>query len=72
MLPGIVLLANLLAETTYGQDPSQQGFGVTKGYPVDFTVRGADWDTLVASAVKLRGEIEASGFVKKLYGDQGK
>ena len=43
------------------QDPSQQGFGVQKGYPVDFTVRGADWDTLVSASMKLKGELEKSG-----------
>ncbi len=43
------------------QDPSQQGFGVQKGYPVDFTVRGPDWDTLVTSAMKLKSELEQSG-----------
>jgi len=43
------------------QDPSQQGFGVQKGYPVDFTVRGADWDTLVTAAMKLKIELEKSG-----------
>jgi hydrophobe/amphiphile efflux-1 (HAE1) family protein len=51
------------------QDPSQQGFGVQKGYPVDFTVRGADWETLVAEAMKLKGELEASGFVTDVNTD---
>jgi multidrug efflux pump len=45
------------------QDPSQQGFGVQRGYPVDFTVRGADWDTLVTSAMKLKEALEKSGLV---------
>jgi hydrophobe/amphiphile efflux-1 (HAE1) family protein len=43
------------------QDPSQQGFGVSKGYPVDFTVRGSDWDTLVTATMKLKGELDKSG-----------
>ena len=30
------------------QDLSQQGFGGSKGFPVEFSVRGTDWDTLVA------------------------
>jgi hydrophobe/amphiphile efflux-1 (HAE1) family protein len=51
------------------QDPSQQSFGVQKGYPVDFTVRGSDWDTLVASAMKLKDELEASGLVTDLTTD---
>lgn len=51
------------------QDPSQQSFGVRRGYPVDFTVRGADWDTLVSSAMKLKAELEQSGLVTDLTTD---
>jgi hydrophobe/amphiphile efflux-1 (HAE1) family protein len=51
------------------QDPSQQSFGVQKGYPVDFTVRGGDWDTLVTSAMKLKAELEQSGLVTDLVTD---
>jgi hydrophobe/amphiphile efflux-1 (HAE1) family protein len=51
------------------QDPSQQGFGVQKGYPVDFTVRGSDWDALVVSATKLKADLEASGVVADLTTD---
>jgi hydrophobe/amphiphile efflux-1 (HAE1) family protein len=43
------------------QDPSQQGFGAQRGSPIDFSVRGPDWDTLVASAMKLKAELEQSG-----------
>src|SRR6185295_10860572 len=31
------------------QDPSQQSFGASRGSPVSFTVRGADWDQLVTA-----------------------
>jgi hydrophobe/amphiphile efflux-1 (HAE1) family protein len=51
------------------QDPSQQGFGVSKGYPVDFTVRGPDWDTLVTNAMKLKDELQKSGIVTDLSTD---
>ncbi len=51
------------------QDPSQQGFGVAKGYPVDFTVRGSDWDTLVRSAIDLKVELEKTGLVTDLTTD---
>jgi hydrophobe/amphiphile efflux-1 (HAE1) family protein len=51
------------------QDPSQQGFGLQKGSPVDFTVRGADWETLVSSAMKLRAELEATGLVADVTTD---
>jgi multidrug efflux pump subunit AcrB len=51
------------------QDPSQQGFGVQRGYPVDFTVRGADWDTLVSASMKLKTELEQSGVVADVSTD---
>ena len=51
------------------QDPSQQGFGVSKGYPVDFTVRGSDWDTLVVAALKLKDELEKTGMTADLTTD---
>src|SRR5205085_564525 len=51
-------------------DPSQQGFGVRGGgSPVDFTVRGSDWDTLVESANKMKKDLEASGLVTDLNSD---
>jgi hydrophobe/amphiphile efflux-1 (HAE1) family protein len=52
------------------QDPSQQGFGVRgQGYPIDFTVRGADWDLLVENALQLKEELEGSGFVTDVTTD---
>ena len=51
------------------QDPSQQSFGVQRGYPVDFTVRGSDWDTLVESALKIKAELEGSGLVTDVNTD---
>lgn len=51
------------------QDPSQQGFGSTRSSPVDFTVRGASWDELVASATKMKADLEASGLVTDLTTD---
>jgi multidrug efflux pump subunit AcrB len=51
------------------QDPSTQGFGVQKGSPVDFTVRGSDWDTLVKSALSLKETLEASGTVTDVTTD---
>lgn len=51
------------------QDPSQQGFGSTRSSPVDFTVRGASWDELVASTNKLKATLEASGLVTDVNSD---
>lgn len=51
------------------QDPSQQGFGASGGSPVDFTVRGSDWDALVAAAETLKSELEASGVATDITSD---
>ena len=51
------------------RDLSQQGFGGAKGPPVAFSVRGSDWNTLVALSLKLQQEVEASGFVTDVQSD---
>ena len=51
------------------QDLSLQGFGGSKGYPVEFSVRGADWDTLVATAMKVKAQVAASGLVTDVDSD---
>jgi multidrug efflux pump subunit AcrB len=51
------------------QDLSQQGFGGAKGYPVEFSVRGSDWNTLVGLAMKMKAEVAASGFVTDVDSD---
>lgn len=51
------------------QDPSLQGFGVSKGSPVDFTVRGADWNAIVAASRQIQKDLEGSGVVADLKSD---
>ena len=51
------------------QDPSLSGFGAQGGYPVDFTVRGGDWDKLVESAMSLKDKLAASGYAVDLTTD---
>lgn len=51
------------------QDPSQQGFGSTGGSPVDFTIRGSDWDALVAASSMFKTELERSGYATDITSD---
>lgn len=51
------------------QDPSQQGFGSTKSTPVDFTIRGANWEELIKHATQVQKDLEASGLVTDLNSD---
>jgi HAE1 family hydrophobic/amphiphilic exporter-1 len=44
------------------QDTSQGGFSASgRGFPVEFTLIGGNWDTLVGTAKKVMGDMNASG-----------
>ncbi|MBI5532022.1 MAG: efflux RND transporter permease subunit [Deltaproteobacteria bacterium] len=42
-------------------DPSQQGLGSSRGSPIQVSVRGPDWNTLIEQAMKVRDELTRSG-----------
>jgi HAE1 family hydrophobic/amphiphilic exporter-1 len=44
-------------------DLSQAGFSGGRGYPIEFTVLGSDWDKLAASSSAIMKEMEASGLM---------
>jgi multidrug efflux pump len=48
------------------QDLSQSGFTAQRGYPVEFSVLGPDWDQLVAISEDLKQKLAASGLVVDL------
>jgi len=45
------------------QDLSLSGFTAQRGFPVEFTVRGPDWDKLGGLSEKISVEMKASGFM---------
>jgi len=51
------------------QDTSQQGFTAQRGFPVEFSVRGADWNELVPLSQRLMEELTATGTVVDLDSD---
>jgi multidrug efflux pump len=51
------------------QDPSQSGFTARRGFPVEFSVRGSDWDQLVAVSQDVMRDLEATGTVVDLDSD---
>jgi multidrug efflux pump len=51
------------------QDPSQLGIGSSRGYPIDISIRGPDFPTLVAQALKVRDELQASGIATDVNTD---
>ncbi len=51
------------------QDLSQSGFTAQRGFPVEFSVRGPDWDKLIAASDSIKNKIAASGTVVDLDTD---
>jgi hydrophobe/amphiphile efflux-1 (HAE1) family protein len=51
------------------QDLSQSGFTAQRGFPVEFSVRGWDWDKLVEASDSIRTKLEATGLVVDLDTD---
>jgi multidrug efflux pump len=51
------------------QDMSQRGFTAQRGFPVEFSVRGSDWDQLVTLSQEMMRKLETSGLVVDLDTD---
>ena len=51
------------------QDPSQQGFTSGRGFPVEFSVRGHDWDTLALKSTEIVERLRSSGKVIEIDSD---
>ncbi len=44
------------------QDLSQQGFTANRGFPIEFSVRGPEWEKLIELSTEMREKLQASGF----------
>jgi multidrug efflux pump len=51
------------------QDLSQSGFTAQRGFPVEFSVRGSNWDELIAATESMRVQLAQSGLVVDLDTD---
>jgi hydrophobe/amphiphile efflux-1 (HAE1) family protein len=51
------------------QDLSQSGFTAQRGFPVEFSIRGPDWDKLIEASDSISGKLSASGLVVDLDTD---
>jgi len=45
------------------QDLSLSGFSAQRGYPIEFSIRGPDWETLADCSGKIRKEMEKSSLM---------
>jgi multidrug efflux pump len=51
------------------QDPTQQGFSTGRGFPVEMTVRGRDWDTLAKASKAIMEGMRQSGSMTDVDSD---
>jgi len=51
------------------QDPSQQGFSTSRGFPVELAIRGRDWETLAKSSRQIIEKMLQSGLVTDVDSD---
>ncbi len=56
----------LPGDQIYAQDLSLSGFSASRGYPIEFTVQGPDWDKLVSISKQLIAQVKATGLVTDL------
>ncbi|MGE4234060.1 MAG: efflux RND transporter permease subunit [Bacteriovoracia bacterium] len=45
------------------QDPSLSGFAARRGFPVEFTIRGPEWEKLVEYSNQITAEMEKTGLM---------
>lgn len=51
------------------QDPSLSGFSAKRGFPVEFTIRGPDWQTLIQTADQMKKAMEQSQLMTDIDSD---
>ncbi len=51
------------------QDLSLSGFTAQRGFPIEFTIRGPDWDKLGESGTEIMKRMKASGFMTDIDTD---
>ncbi|MDI1482814.1 efflux RND transporter permease subunit [Polyangium sp. y55x31] len=51
------------------QDLSQSGFTASRGFPVEFSIRGPEWGELVSHSERIKAELQAAGLVVDLDSD---
>ncbi len=50
-------------------DLSQMGFSAQRGFPVEFSIRGRDWEKLIASSNSMKKQLAQTGLVTDLDSD---
>jgi hydrophobe/amphiphile efflux-1 (HAE1) family protein len=61
--------ALLPTSEVFGQDLSLTGFSATRGFPIEFTVEGPDWDRLVSLSKTFMEKLRGTGLLVDLNTD---
>lgn len=62
-------LKNIPDITAILQDLSTRGFAAQRGFPIEFTIRGPDWDELVRSSEAIQNEMKKSSLFQDVDTD---
>ena len=63
-------LKKLLPESeVFAQDLSLTGFSASRGYPIEFTVQGPDWNKLADLSKTIMGRLKSSGLMEDINTD---
>lgn len=63
-------LKKLLPEIeVFGQDLSLTGFSASRGFPIEYTVEGPDWDKLKEYSNQISAKLKATGLLEDLNSD---
>jgi hydrophobe/amphiphile efflux-1 (HAE1) family protein len=62
-------LAKIPDLKVFFQDPSQQGFTARRGYPVEFSVRGPEWERLAEISESMMARMRASDLFQDVDSD---
>ncbi len=65
----LALKAALPGNNVFTQDLSLTGFSASRGFPIEFTLEGPDWNKLMGYSEAIAKKMEASGLIEDLNSD---
>ncbi|MEN9723270.1 MAG: hypothetical protein RJB38_1256 [Pseudomonadota bacterium] len=64
-----VVLKKVSDTKIFAQDLSMRGFSASRGYPIEFSVRGPNWEKLADYSAKMKAQMESSGLMSDVDWD---
>ena len=63
------LKQRLAGTAVFTQDLSLTGFSASRGFPIEYTLEGPDWDKLIGYSEQMTRKLEASGMLQDINSD---